>query len=170
MSSSASDIKVSRIGMRYDPPALFIEYIDPSALEPKIHEVSIFHNHLRDATALTEFLQNTQHCYCGCDIFDKNRLKNMIEQLLQSKDDFVEKKKVNKTKKEMSVIFDKNKIDPSSKDFIYDKRIDFSNEEKNNQLSDNSWDDANDDIANDDIANDEIDSDDQLLAQLIASS
>ena len=173
-----SDIKVLRMGIRYDPPTLFIEYIDPRATEPKIHEICIFHNHLRDATALLEFLQNTQHGYCGCGALGKDKLKNMIGQLLESKDDFEKEKQLNKTKQKMSVTFNKNKIDASSKEFIYDKRIDFNATSQNEQFeqSDNSWDDKNDEPMDYEIrknsneTTNEMDSDDQLLAELIASS
>jgi hypothetical protein len=155
MSGNKEVTKVTRIGIKYNPPSIVIEYS-----KKKKDETKIFHrklhisqklydstemNHLNDMckTLSKEFdLLREDHVpfprlYCLLQkLWSRKRIDTKVEQNYTDLDlNLVSDQELKEAKDNMERLFCVNKIDPDSEGYTYDKRVDF-----NDVQSDSSWD------------------------------
>lgn len=184
MSSSIS-IKMQKIGVRFNPPTIFLFYTDTST--GKLRRRTVVLDDFNKTTDITDYANELYN-----DKKNKNRnlfryvplrrlerflfvlkegstnnlSKSEIEKKLRQFDDLDVNEDLNKLDDEtlkhkkliMNETFEKHHVDPKSKDFVYDVAVDFEPAPGENQASEwDSTDEIEEDIKQDDDDEDEDD-------------
>ena len=182
--SSSTSVKMQRIGVRFHPPTVFLFYTDLStgklrrrtvALDDftKTSNITDYANELqndkkrknRDLFRYVPLRRLQRLLFVLKEGFTTNISKSDIDKKLRQFDELDPNEDLNKLDDDalkhkkliMNESFEKNRVDPTSKDFVYDVAVDFEPTAGEQQGSE--W-DSSDDIEEDIKRDDDEDDDD----------
>jgi centrosomal protein CEP19 len=186
--SSTATINVKKIGVRYRPPTIFLFYIDMKTGKTRRHTV-VFTDFtiMTDINAYAKELHNdrvtkNRNLFRFVPLRRLERLlfvlkegqtgnptRNDIEKKLHQFDALDANEDLNKLDDEtlqhkkliMNETYERNLVLPTSKDFIYDKTVDFEATQGDKQTSDwDTSDEIQEDLKAEDVDDDDDDDDD----------
>jgi len=182
--SSSTSIKMQKIGVRYNPPTIFLFYTDTST--GKLRRRTVILDDFDKTTNITDYANELhsdkttkkrnlfryvplrrleRFLFVLKEGFTGNTSKIDIEKKLRKFDELDTNEDLNKLDDDtlkhkkliMNETFEKNHIDPSSKDFVYDVAVDFEADADEQQAS--GW-DSTEEIEEDLKQQDDDDEDD----------
>ena len=147
---SLPDYQPKRLGLKFDPPTIVLEYLVPSTGKLYHHRMKVRNlTASSNLSAILEHLKQRHALYFNNKIAD-DQIIGLLRRLQDSVKPSVDYETLNlnkltpeevqKHKDKMDVLFRQNQMKPGDPGFVYDVQRNFDAEE------DNSWDEYEDDF------------------------